>query len=94
MPVRGFLAVLVTADQRGNFAPDADRRTPDQLPGPGDADEETADHEDRDRVHVSGVTRVGDHVDALGQLDDEYDGQPDQEQGITDGDPPHLAEAD
>src|ERR1700685_1258548 len=58
--VAGYLVATMASDQRGDLARDADRRASDQLPGPCDPDEETADDQDRDRVHVPGVGRIGD----------------------------------
>ena len=84
----------MASDQRGDLVRDADRRASDQLPGPRDPDEETTDDQDRDRVHVPGVGRIGDHAESLGHLDDENDDQPEQEQGVADPGLPQLAQAE
>src|ERR1035438_1771277 len=55
-------ATLMMLDQRGDLVPDTDRRAADQLPGTGGPDQETDHDQDRDRVHVPGVARMGDHV--------------------------------
>src|SRR5271166_4913013 len=76
---------MTAPDQLGDLAPDADRRAPDQLPGPGDAAEETADHEDRDGVHVPRVSRISDQADALDHLGDEQEREPEADEDITEG---------
>ena len=60
----------------------------------GNPDQEADHREDRDRVHGPRVARMGVYVDSLEQLDHERDGQPDQEQPITHGGPPHLTQPD
>src|SRR6202042_2943113 len=50
--------------------------------------------QDRDRVYVPVVTRIGDYPETFDQLDDEHHGQSDQEQGVTDDGPPQQAQTD
>jgi hypothetical protein len=80
-------------DQRGDLVRDADRRAADQLPRSGDADQETADHQDRDRIDVPGVARIGADPETFDHLGDEHHGQSDQEQRVADDGPSHEAQA-
>jgi len=81
-------------DQRGDLTRNADGRAADELPGSCDADQETADHQDRDRFHVPGVTRIYANPDPFDQLEDEDHGQSDQEQRVPDDGPPHQVQTD
>jgi hypothetical protein len=84
----------MVADKRHDLSPDPDRRPADQLPGAGHPDEEADRHDDRDRLHRTGIARVPDHLHSREQLEHEGDYEQDQEHAVAYRGPPDLAHAD
>ena len=94
LPCRVVGAALVVPDECRDLSCDADRRAADQLPCAGDPEQEADDHERRDRVHRAGITRVGDHVYSLDQLDHERHREHDKKHRLSQCVPRRLMQAD